>query len=286
MATVKPEMPPVEGDGDGGRFWGARPTPHSVERQRLRRRSKGAAWAGFDLPRFTMPDYDTPGLERWRHYTDVPLLILAVGSLPLLLLELVRTDLTRGDRLFLDVVNVVVLVAFAVDYVVELCLARPRGRYVRAQWTSLLIVVAQAIALAPGLTGFGALRVLRAGRVWRFVAIVARLVAIGGAVAADGKVMLRRHAAGFALGTAGLTWLTSAVGFTLAEDVGDGGRLNSFFDALWWSSTTITTVGYGDVFPVTAAGRIIGVFTMVVGISTFAIVTAKVAEFLVRIRDT
>lgn len=81
---------------------------------------------------------------------------------------------------------------------------------------------------------------------------------------------------------AGLTWITSAVAFTLAEDVGRTGRLDSFFDALWWSTATITTVGYGDIYPVTAAGRIVGAFTMVVGISTFAIVTAKVAEWLVR----
>ena len=79
-----------------------------------------------------------------------------------------------------------------------------------------------------------------------------------------------------------MTWLTSAAAFTLAEDVGDGGRVHSFFDALWWSTATITTVGYGDVYPVSAAGRIIGGFTMVVGISTFAVVTAKVAEWLVR----
>ena len=78
-----------------------------------------------------------------------------------------------------------------------------------------------------------------------------------------------------------LTWLTSAVGFTLAEDVGEGGRVHSFFDALWWSTATITTVGYGDIYPVTAAGRLIAAFAMVVGISTFAVVTAKLAEFLV-----
>ncbi|MEJ7765665.1 MAG: potassium channel family protein [Acidimicrobiales bacterium] len=232
-----------------------------------------------------MVDYLTPGLERWRRHTDTPLLVLAVGSLPILLLELERNQLTRADRLFLDIVNIVVLVAFAVDYVVELRLARPTFSFVRSEWTSLLIVLAQGLALVPGLGGVGALRVLRAGRVWRFIAVIARLGAIGGAVAADGKQMLRRHAAGLALGTAGLTWLSSAVGFTLVEDVGVDGRLHSFFDALWWSSTTITTVGYGDVYPVTAAGRIIGVFTMVVGISTFAIVTAKVAEFLVRTRE-
>lgn len=103
----------------------------------------------------------------------------------------------------------------------------------------------------------------------------------GGIAAKEGRSVLRRHAASFALGAAGMTWLTSAVAFTLVEDVGENGRLHSFFDALWWSSTTITTVGYGDVFPITTAGRLVGVITMGVGISAFAVVTAKVAEFLV-----
>ena len=81
---------------------------------------------------------------------------------------------------------------------------------------------------------------------------------------------------------AAMTWLCSAVAFTLAEDVGEHGRIHSFFDALWWSTTTITTVGYGDVFPITGVGRVIGAITMFVGISAFAVITAKVAEFLVR----
>jgi voltage-gated potassium channel len=226
--------------------------------------------------------YLTPSLSRWRARTDVPLLVLAIGSLPVLLLEVVRDDLTAGDRTFLGVVNVVVLLAFAVDYVTELVLARSRAQYVRREWTSLLIVLAQALALAPALSGAGAFRVLRAGRAWRSVAVLARGFAVGSAAAREGRSILRRHAAGFALGLAAMTWLSAAVAFTLVEDVGADGRLHSFFDALWWSSTTITTVGYGDVYPVTAAGRMIGVMTMGVGISAFAVVTAKVAEFLVR----
>ena len=229
-----------------------------------------------------MTGYETPALLHWRQATDAPLLILAIGSLPLLLLELTRSDLTRADRAFLDIVNVAVLVAFAADYLVELATARPRVVFVRREWTSLLIVAAQAIALVPALTGFGVFRIFRAGRVWRSIAIVTRVVAVGGAAAKEGRSILRRHAAAFALGVAGMTWLSSAVAFTLVEDVGRDGRLHSFFDGLWWASTTITTVGYGDVFPITTAGRIIGVVTMGVGISTFAVVTAKVAEFLVR----
>lgn len=227
-------------------------------------------------------NYLTDGLRRWRRRTDAPLTVLAIGSLPLLLLELERGELPQADRLFLDAVNVVVLVAFAVDYFVELRLASNRRRFARAEWTSLVIVLAQAVALLPGLSGVGALRALRGARLLRVLAAVSRLLAIGGIASREGRSILRRNAGSFALGMAGLTWLSSAVGFTLAEDVGDGQRLGSFFDGLWWATTTITTVGYGDVFPVTTAGRIIGGFTMLVGISTFAIVTAKVADFLVR----
>ncbi len=227
-------------------------------------------------------DYVTPALARWRRYTDVPLLILAIGSVPILALELIRDDLISLDRAFLDVMNIVVLVAFATDYIAELTLAGDRGSYVRHEWTSAVIVVTQALALIPAVAAFGALRALRAGRALRAAAALLRLLAVGGMAAREGRNVLVRHAAGFALGLAAFTWITSAVLFTFAEDVGASGRVHSFFDALWWSLATITTVGYGDIYPVTAAGRMVGGFTMVIGISTFAIVTAKVAQFLVR----
>jgi voltage-gated potassium channel len=86
-----------------------------------------------EADRETPRSYETPGLLRWRRATDAPLLILAIGSLPSLLLELERSLLSPADRLFLDVTNIVVLVAFAVDYVVELSLARHRWGYVRRE---------------------------------------------------------------------------------------------------------------------------------------------------------
>lgn len=204
--------------------------------------------------------------------------------MPLLVLELQRTDLPHGDQVFLDIVNWVVLVAFALDYVVELRLAGAKADFVKREWTSLLIVLAQAVAVVDVVRFAGALRVLRIARAWRPVILVVRAMAIGGAVASEGRQILVRHAAGFAMAVAGVTWLSSAVAFTLIEDVGVEGRvgLRSFFDALWWSSTTITTVGYGDLAPQTVAGRVVAVVLMVVGISSFAVITAKLAEFLVR----
>jgi voltage-gated potassium channel len=228
------------------------------------------------------PDYVTPRLRRWRARTDGALLVLAIGTVPFLLVEIKREQLPILDRRLIDAVNVIVLIAFAVDYIVELALASNRRAYARHEWTSLLIVVTQALAILPFLGPLGLLRGLRGVRGVRAVAALARLAAIGGAAAAESRTYLRRNAGRIALGAAGMTWLTAAAAFTLAEDVGVDGRLSSFFDALWWSTATITTVGYGDIFPVTTAGRIIGGVTMVVGISTFAVVTAKVAEWLVR----
>ena len=221
----------------------------------------------------------TSKLVTWRKWTDLPLLVIAIGSLPLLLLEIISHRLTSADKTFLLIVNLTVFLAYAVDYVVEFLVTPEKGRYVRSEWSSLLIVIAQLFAVLPAMSFLGFLRGARALRV---VSSVTRIIGISMASRSQGREILKKRATSFAFGLAGFTLITSAVGFTLAEDVGKDGRVHSFFDALWWSGATITTVGYGDIYPITAAGRIIAIFTMLVGISTLAVVTARIAQFLIK----
>jgi voltage-gated potassium channel len=223
----------------------------------------------------------TSRLIEWRRRTDGPLLVLAVGSLPFLLLEVRRDQIPRTDATLVTVVNVVVLVAFGVDYLVELALTRDRRRYVRTEWASLGVVIAQGLALMPALTAFGALRVLRAARVFRPLLIAVRVVALGRSASQEALGIVRRNAFRFAVSLAVFTWISAGAAVVVAEGVSEDGY-GSLMDGLWWSASTITTVGYGDITPHTFTGRVIGIVTMVVGISTFAIVTAKIAEFLVR----
>ena len=220
----------------------------------------------------------SPKLQNWQNKTDGLLVVIAVGSLPLLLLETISDRLPDGDRNFIVIVNLVVFIAFAIDYIVKLVLTDSKPIYIRTQWLSLFIVISQLLALLPALGIFGVLRGVRAIRV---LGVIARIFGIGAATKSSGKEFFKKRAASVAFGVAGLTLITSAVAFTIAEDVGDGRRIHSFFDALWWSAATITTVGYGDIYPVTTAGRIIAVFTMVVGISFLAVVTARIAKFLI-----
>ncbi|MFI8215943.1 potassium channel family protein [Streptomyces sp. NPDC085932] len=67
----------------------------------------------------------------------------------------------------------------------------------------------------------------------------------------------------------------------LAERGAPRAQLTTYPRALWWSVETATTVGYGDLYPVTAWGRVVAVAVMVAGITAFGLVTAALATWFV-----
>ena len=72
----------------------------------------------------------------------------------------------------------------------------------------------------------------------------------------------------------------------MSAERGHNSELDSFPDALWWSIATVTTVGYGDVVPVTQVGRAFAYVLMIGGIGLFGALTANFASILVRREDT
>ncbi|MFK4101529.1 potassium channel family protein [Streptomyces sp. NPDC019531] len=92
---------------------------------------------------------------------------------------------------------------------------------------------------------------------------------------------LHLKAAGGATAVLLVVMLTGSWAVVVAENGARGANLTSYPKALWWSVETATTVGYGDFYPVTPWGRVVGTVVMVVGITTYGMVTAALATWFV-----
>jgi voltage-gated potassium channel len=136
--------------------------------------------------------------------------------------------------------------------VIRLAVAPRRHEYVRRAWFDLAIIVLSPPFLVPEslepLRGLRALRLLRLVRVFSVAAIGLR---------AGRRVMIRQRLL-FVTVVAVVTVLLGARAVFVAER-GTNPNIGSLADALWWSIVTATTVGYGDVSPVTLEGRMIAV---------------------------
>ena len=208
-------------------------------------------------------------LERIKQITEIPLLILAVAMVPLIVVPL-TVNLSDSAEDALLACDWFIWGVFAATYVTRLALSRHRLRFVRQEWAELLIVVIPF--LRP-------LRLLRSVRVLRTLRLV-RLVGVVGEVAKKGKRLLVRHRLHYAVLVGIVIVVASAAIITVVER-NDSPNIRTFGDGLWWAVTTITTVGYGDTYPVTDAGRAIAMFLMVMGIAFFGIITANIAAFFI-----
>jgi voltage-gated potassium channel len=106
-------------------------------------------------------------------------------------------------------------------------------------------------------------------------------VSFGARAVHSTQTILTEHGLQYVLALGGLLLVACAGLVTLFERESDG-SIRNFGDGLWWAVTTITTVGYGDKFPVTTEGRGIAIFLMLVGITLFGLITANIAAFLVK----
>jgi voltage-gated potassium channel len=93
--------------------------------------------------------------------------------------------------------------------------------------------------------------------------------------------LIKRHKLGYTLLVAFAVIVGSGLLVAAIEESDPERNIRSFPDGLWWAVTTVTTVGYGDRFPITPTGRLIGAGVMIVGIGLFGLLAASFASFLV-----
>ena len=82
-----------------------------------------------------------------------------------------------------------------------------------------------------------------------------------------------------------ITLYLSAVGIYYFENSAQPGQFKSVFHSLWWALITLTTIGYGDMFPITVGGKIFTFFILMIGLGIIAVPTGLIASALSQARD-
>jgi voltage-gated potassium channel len=212
-------------------------------------------------------------LQAVERATEIPMLLLSALMLPLLLAPFFL-DLSEGLEDALLLADWAIWGIFALELGVKTYLSPLRAEYLRRHWFDVLIVVLPF--LRP-------LRILRSTRLMRIVGAL-RIFSFTARATDSARAVLVGHGLQYALLIGLLLMLACAGLVTLFEKDSTGG-IQRFDDSLWWGITTVTTVGYGDLYPVTPEGKGIAAFLMLVGISMFSILTANIAAFLVEPKE-
>jgi voltage-gated potassium channel len=139
---------------------------------------------------------------------------------------------------------------FVVDLVIRLALADERLRYFVRHWYDVLVIV---------------LPLLRPLRLIPLLSVLDR----------QAKIRLRGRVAIYVAGGASLVAFCATLAVLDAERSSPDANITDFGDAIWWAVTTMTTVGYGDRYPVTSAGGMVAFGLMIGGIALLGTVTPR-----------
>jgi voltage-gated potassium channel len=202
---------------------------------------------------------NTPtNLERWERHTQWPLAAAALLFLGVYSVHVLVRPHTR-EPVLLEV-TWVIWGLFILDYLARLCLASDRLRWFFRHLFDLAVV---------------ALPLIQPLRLLRLVILIEVLQnAIGNAF--RGRIVI------YTVSGILLLIYTASLAALDKERYQPGATINSFGKALWWSISTVTTVGYGDVYPVTNTGRVIAVMLMIGGIGLVGVITASLASWIIQ----
>jgi voltage-gated potassium channel len=197
------------------------------------------------------------------------LVVLALCVYAILAMAVERfVTLTPDTRTLIDYIDWAVCLLFGIDFVYNLATAPNRWRYfVTWGWIDLLSSIPMVDVLRIG----RAARIMRIFRVLRGIRATRVLSAF----------LLNRRSEGMFLSVALMSFLllVLASASVLQFETVPESNIKGAEDAMWWAYTTMTTVGYGDRFPVTSEGRLVGILLMTAGVGLFGTFSGFVATW-------
>lgn len=198
---------------------------------------------------------------RWENRTEAPLAVASLIYLASYALLVLAAGLPPAWRGVCLAVLLTAWAAFAVDYAVRWRLSGQGPRFVRANWLDTLVLVLPLLRPLRVVHVYEAVQ-RRRGR--PRLALHARVVTYAGLCAL-------------------LLGFTGALAVYQHEHAAPDATIRTFGDAVWWTAATLSTVGYGDVAPVTPVGRLVAVGVMLGGLALLGAVTGSFSSWLLQV---
>ena len=191
-------------------------------------------------------------------------------------------DLSANTLLTLQIAESMIVVVFTVEYLLRLFLSEKKLRFIFSFYGLIDLLAILPFYLALGLD-FRSLRIFRLAR----LALLLKLFRYNKAARRLKLAfrLVREEVMVFGFFSMALIYL-SAVAIYYFEHEAQPDVFVSVFDGIWWAVVTLTTVGYGDVVPITVGGNIFTFFVLIVGLGMIAIPSGLVASALGKVRET
>jgi voltage-gated potassium channel len=190
-------------------------------------------------------------------------------------------DLPPEVRSYLHRFEVFVIIIFTIEYLLRLWLSERRLAFIFSFHgiIDLLVILPFYLQLGLDLRSLRILWLFRLFRLFKLVRYVDAARRIG-----DAFRLVRVDLAVFGIGALFVLYL-AAVGIYFFERDAQPDTFASVFHSFWWALATLTTVGYGDVYPVTVGGKIFTFFTLMIGLGVFAVPTGLITMAIVSTRE-
>ncbi|OPY20584.1 MAG: Voltage-gated potassium channel [Methanomethylovorans sp. PtaU1.Bin093] len=206
--------------------------------------------------------------KRIENKIEKPMIILSLLIIPVLSVELGIITTNPSYMYLASKIDDLIWLMFLLEYLLLVSLYSNKIEYTRKNWLNVLIIVVSPPVLSP--PDLASVRTLRFLRALRFLRI---LIPFKRGIIPIYEIFTKNSFHHVTFITV-LFILISGIIFGQIEH-------EDIFDGVWWAITTVTTVGYGDLYPHTTYGRIYAISLMLIGIAFASLLTANIASYFV-----
>ena len=222
-------------------------------------------------------DLDKTGLGGIYDWIIASLILISVISFSLETLP----DLKQTTRQILYIIEVITISIFCIEYIYRIYRAKKKLGFIFSFYGIIDLLAILPFFLAPIID----LRAIRLLRFLRYLRLL-KLVRYNRAIILFSKALSKAKEELIIALTASLVLIyLSSVGIYYFEHTAQPEVFRSIFDSLWWAVATLTTVGYGEIYPITPGGRIFTMVILMLGLGLTAAATGIFSSALLSARN-